>query len=95
MLLVEREEEMLQVISVESTLESHKLWAITRFFSYNGKDYINHPDTVNDHYRTSLGNIDNKVLAVGGHSVNNNKVEMFDINSNTWTSKTAFLYCSS
>ena len=58
--------------------------------SYNGKTYINHPDTVSDHHLTTLGNINNQVLAVGGVSQNNNQVEIFDIVSNTWTTKTRF-----
>ena len=59
---------------------------------------MNHPDTVNDHYATSLGNIDNKVLAVGGYlssTTGNNKVELFDTDTNQWTTKTSFPFCSS
>ena len=61
--------------------------------SFNGEKYEDHPNAANDHYDTSLGNIENKVLAVG--STNNNKVELLDISSNTWTTKATFPYCSS
>ena len=64
-------------------------------FSYNGEKYTNHPSTVNDHYRSSLGNIENKILAVGGSDTNTNKVELFDIDSNKWTAKTSFPFCLS
>ena len=66
-------------------------------FSYNGKDYSDHPSAVNDHYITTLGNLDNSVLAVGdgGNYGFNNKVELFDISTNTWTTKSSFSFCSS
>ena len=63
-------------------------------FSYNGEKYTDHPSSVNDHYNTSLGNIENKILAVGGHLPSTLKVELFDINENKWTTKTSFPYCS-
>lgn len=62
------------------------------YFSYNGKTYTNHPNSVHDHYKTSLGNIDNKVLAVGSED-DNTEVELFDINSNKWTTKKSFPFC--
>ena len=65
------------------------------YFSYNGEKYTIHPNAVNDHYYTSLGNIENKVVAVGSMIIANTKVEIFDINSNTWTEKTSFPFCSS
>ena len=65
------------------------------YFSYNGEKYTDHPNTVNDHHIGTLGDIQNKILAVGGSNTSNNKVELFDINSNTWTTKTSFPYCSS
>ena len=64
-----------------------------RYFSYNGEKYTNHPNSVSDHYKTSLGNIENQILAIG--DTNNNKVELFDIKSNAWTTKTSFSFCSS
>ena len=64
-----------------------------QYFSYNGEKYENHPNSVNDHYKTTLGEIVNKILAVGDQA--NIKVELFDINSNSWTTKTSFPYCSS
>ena len=56
---------------------------------------MNHPSSVNDHYCTTLGAIENKILAVGGYYTHNNKVELFDISSNTWKAKTGFYFCSS
>ena len=66
------------------------------YFSYNGELYTDHPNSVNPHYETTLGDIENKVLAVGDFSsTKNNKVEIFDISSNTWSTKTSFPFCSS
>ena len=63
------------------------------FQSYNGRTYINHPNSSSNHAKTSLGNINNKVLAVG-HYKAGNKVEIFDIDTNAWTTKTAYPFCS-
>ena len=68
------------------------------YFSYNGELYTDHPNSVNSHYDTSLGEIENKILAVGeyyGSITKNNNVELFDISSNTWSTKTSFPFCSS
>ena len=62
--------------------------------SYDGKEFTNHPSTVNDHYWTSLGNINNRILAVGDYSSENYPIELYDINSNTWTPKKAYPYCT-
>ena len=64
------------------------------YLSYNGEKYTNHPNSVNDHTRTTLGDIENKIVAVGSYSSQNTKVEIFDINSNKWTTKTSFPFCS-
>ena len=64
------------------------------YLSYNGEKYTNHPNSVNDHYHTTLGDIENKIVAVGSHTAQNTQVEIFDINSNTWTTKTSFPFCS-
>ena len=64
------------------------------FFSYNGEQYTNHRNSINPHWQTKLGDIENKILVVGDASSENNKVELFDISSNTWTTKTSFPYCS-
>ena len=68
-----------------------------KYFSYNGEKYQNHPNAVNDHFFTTLGDIENKILAVGDSvdNIGHNKVELFDINSNTWTTKTSFPFCIS
>jgi len=67
-------------------------------YSYNGEGYTIHPNAVNDYYETSLGNIENKILAVGGDwslgNPGNPDVELFDIHSNTWETKTSFPFCS-
>ena len=62
------------------------------YLSYNGENYTNHPDTAHVHSSTTLGNIKNKVLAVGGGRTN--KVELFDINADTWTEKTSYPWCN-
>ena len=64
------------------------------YFSYNGELYTDHPNSVNSHYQATLGDIENKILAVGDYP-SNNKVELFDISSNTWSTKTSFPFCSS
>ena len=64
------------------------------YLSYNGEKYTNHPNSVNDHFATSLGDIDNKIVAVGSYKTENTKVEIFDINLNTWTAKTSCPFCS-
>ena len=63
------------------------------YLSYNGEKYTNHPDSVNEHYATTLGDIENKIVAVGTWAAHT-KVEIFDINSNTWTTKTSYPFCS-
>ena len=67
--------------------------SVKRYLSYNGENYTDHPNSVNDHDYTKLGNINNKILTVGSSS--NVKVELFDISSNKWSTKTSFPYCSS
>ena len=53
---------------------------------------MNYPNATHDHYFTTLGDIENKIVAIGGES--SNKVELFNINSNTWTMQPSFPYCS-
>ena len=87
---------MLQVIARQ--LKSNGSIFLMEYFSYNGEQYANHPNSVNSHYHTTLGDIDNKILAVGEYYTSiskNNKVELFDISSNTWSTKTSFLFCAS
>lgn len=64
------------------------------FCSYNGKTYVDHSDSLFDHGLTTLGTIDNKVLTVGGASPSNNEVEILEFDTNTWTAKTEYPYCS-
>ena len=64
------------------------------FFSYNGQSYEDYPNSVYDHYRSSLGNIDNMVITVGSWLAPNLQTELFDITRSTWTPKKPFPYCS-
>ena len=64
-------------------------------FSYDGiglSDY--YLPAANDHYQTSLGNLNNQLVAIGSASKRNNIVELFDFESNTWTMQSEFSYCS-
>lgn len=67
-------------------------------FSYNGQKYDDHPDSSYYHSMSSLGNIDNRIISVGGSSGTNQvpprMVELFDITSNSWMVKGTFPYCS-
>ena len=70
---------------------------ITRYLSYNGKDYFEHLDAVYEHYYTSIGllNASSKILAVGGYNSNSVETETFETGpSDVWTSKAPFPYCS-
>ena len=67
---------------------------IIHFHSYNGKSYFDHPNAINDHWYTSIADIEGKMLAVGGQSPDNKKTEIFDIDTNTWTEKSEFPFCS-
>lgn len=64
-------------------------------YSYNGGSFTNHPNAASKHFQTTLGDLENKILAVGGYSTSNKIVEVFDISSNKWSTKTAFPWCSS
>ena len=81
---------MLQVIP-RQTIGFYKI----EYFSYDGEKYTDHPNAIYDHQKTTLGNNENKVLAVGGYNPGTLSVELFDINSNVWTTKSPFPYCSS
>ena len=64
-------------------------------FSYDGigfSDYYS--NATNDHYQTTLGNLNNQLVAIGSASKRNNIVETFDFESNTWTMQSEFSYCS-
>ena len=66
-----------------------------KYFSYNGEKYTDHPNSVYDHYQTTLGDFENKILAVGGFQPAKITVELFNIDTNTWATKTSFPFCSS
>ena len=61
-------------------------------FSYDGIIFHNHADSKNGHFRTTLANIEDALLAVGGFGPNNNKAEILDISSNTWTEVADYPY---
>ena len=64
-------------------------------FSYDGKSFSDYySEAANDHYQTTLGNLDNNPLAIGSASTRNNFVEAFDFVSNTWITQSAFSFCS-
>ena len=67
-------------------------------FSYNGKKFWNHPDSKIDHYQTSIGKINSKVVALGGYTSSTsytNTLEVYDVEKDNWKTKTPFPYCSS
>ena len=61
-------------------------------FSYDGLIFHNQADSKNGHYFTTLANIDDAPLAVGGQSSNTKKAEILDISSNTWTEVADYPY---
>ena len=61
--------------------------------SYNGKYYDDHPDSAFSHYKAPLGNIENKVVAIGNYGEPGHKSEIFDIPSNKWTTQNDYEFC--
>ena len=61
-------------------------------FSYDGIIFHNQADSKNGHYWTTLANIDDTPLAVGGASPTTKKAEILDISSNTWTEIAEYPY---
>ena len=59
--------------------------------SYNGKQYEEHPNSEFDHYKASIGNIENKIVAIAGQR--GNQIEIFDIPSNKWTKQSDNTLC--
>jgi len=53
--------------------------------------FHNQADVTNEHFQTSLANIDGDPLAVGGNS-SYTKAEILDIASNTWTEIAEYPY---
>ena len=57
---------------------------------------MNLPSSNYWHQRTSLANIENKVMAVGSSGAeNNNRAEVLDTQANIWTNRASFHFCSS
>ena len=64
-------------------------------FSYDGFGFSDYYlPAANDHYQTTLGNLNNQLVAIGSASNRNNIVETIDFESNTWTMQSEFWYCS-
>ena len=63
----------------------------SKSLSYNGKQYEDHPDSEFDHYTASIGNIENKIIAIAG--LRGNQIETFDITSNKWTRQSEYTLC--
>ena len=64
-------------------------------FSYDGFGFSDYYlPAANDHYQTTLGNLNNQLVAIGSASKRNNIVETFDFESNTWAMQSEFSYCS-
>ena len=52
-----------------------------------------HRSASQGHHATSLGNLNNQVLAVGGESSATLATELMNISSNTWSTKSPYPYC--
>ena len=61
-------------------------------FSYDGFIFHNQADSKNNHFYTTLANIDQAPLVVGGSNPTTKKAEVFDISSNTWTEVADYPY---
>ena len=62
------------------------------FASYDGAVFHNQADSKNGHYWTTLAKIDGAPLAVGGNSPTNNKAEILDVSTNSWTEVADYPY---
>ena len=78
-------------LAVKGLLFTKNDFDMTRF-SYDGVIFHNQADAKNGHHRTSLTNIDEAPLAVGGYNSDTNKAEILDIASNTWTEIAEYPY---
>ena len=65
---------------------------VNLYFSYDGLAFRSHADAKNEHYYTSLANIDGSPLVVGGSSPDTKKVEIYDISTNKWTEVADYPY---
>ena len=79
---------MREVKFVQKFYPSFKLY----FFSYDALAFRNHADSSYDHYLTSLANHDGSPLVVRASSPSTNKVEIYNIPTNTWTEAEAYPY---
>ena len=60
--------------------------------SYDGNVFHNQANSKNGHYYSTLANVDDAPLAVGGYNPLIKKAEIFDISSNTWTEVADYPY---
>jgi len=67
---------------------------LTPLFSYSGFDFDTHPDSAWPHTHTTLGNVNNLVIAVGDWQSKNIQVEQFNIATNSWSTRAPYPYCS-
>ena len=79
---------MREVKFVQKFYPSFKLY----FFSYDALAFRNHADSSYGHYLTSLANYDGSPLVVGGYTPSTNKVEVYNISSNTWAAAEDYPY---
>ena len=63
-------------------------------FRYDGIIFHNQANSKHAHSTTTLANIDEAPLAVGGSNPTTNKAETFDIATNTWTEVADYPYHS-
>ena len=76
-----------QVRKVSKTLI---LVRVNPYFSYDGLAFRSHADAQNEHYPTSLANLDGSPLIVAGR--NTKKVETYDISTNKWIEEADYPY---
>ena len=62
------------------------------FSSYDALAFRYHADSSYGHYLTSLANHEGSPLVVGGYTPSTNKVEIYNISSNTWTAAEDYPY---
>ena len=79
---------MREVKFVQAFYPSFKLY----LFSYDALAFRNHADSNYDHYLSSLANHNGSPLVVGASSPSTNKVEIYNIPTNTWTEAEDYPY---
>ena len=80
--------------NVEGIQNSSLTPRLLLLFSYSGFDFDTHPDSAWPHTHTTLGNVNNLVIAVGDWQTKNTQVEQFNIATNSWSARSPYPYCS-